>query len=82
MCYMIVVFLLKNAILYRVNLLYWPYRLTVRTSAFQAGNPGSIPGRVTRERWLSGRRHRSRKAAGVKAPRGFKSLPFRSFCFF
>ena len=27
--------------------LFWPYRLTVRTSAFQAGNPGSIPGRVT-----------------------------------
>ena len=25
----------------------WLYRLTVRTSAFQAGNPGSIPGRVT-----------------------------------
>ena len=29
--------------------LKWPYRLTVRTSAFQAGNPGSIPGRVTNE---------------------------------
>ena len=29
---------------------YWPYRLTVRTSAFQAGNPGSIPGRVTKEK--------------------------------
>ncbi len=28
----------------------WPYRLTVRTSAFQAGNPGSIPGRVTRRK--------------------------------
>ncbi len=26
----------------------WPYRLTVRTSAFQAGNPGSIPGKVTK----------------------------------
>ncbi len=26
---------------------FWPYRLTVRTSAFQAGNPGAIPGRVT-----------------------------------
>ena len=26
----------------------WLYRLTVRTSAFQAGNPGSIPGRVTK----------------------------------
>src|SRR3989338_10027077 len=25
-----------------------PYRLTVRTSAFQAGNPGSIPGGVTK----------------------------------
>lgn len=31
------------AILYRL----WPYRLTVRTPAFQAVNPGSIPGRVT-----------------------------------
>lgn len=29
------------------KIIYWPYRLTVRTSAFQAGNPGSIPGRVT-----------------------------------
>ncbi len=25
----------------------WPYRLTVRTPASQALNPGSIPGRVT-----------------------------------
>lgn len=25
-----------------------PYRLVVRTAAFQAVNPGSIPGRVTR----------------------------------
>ncbi len=25
----------------------WPYRLTVRTPASQAVNPGSIPGRVT-----------------------------------
>ena len=33
----------KNAI---INFT-WPYRLTVRTSAFQAGNSGSIPGRVT-----------------------------------
>ena len=24
----------------------WPYRLTVRTEASQALNPGSIPGRV------------------------------------
>ena len=29
------------------------------------------------ERWLSGRKHRSRKAAGAKVPRGFESLPFR-----
>ncbi len=28
----------------------WPYRLTVRTPAFQAVNPGSIPGRVTKAR--------------------------------
>ena len=27
--------------------LYWPYRLIVRTSAFQAGNLGAIPSRVT-----------------------------------
>ncbi len=27
----------------------WPYRLTVRTPAFQAVNPGSIPGRVTKK---------------------------------
>ena len=31
------------------------------------------------ERWLSGRRHRSRKAAGAQAPRGFDSLPLRQF---
>ncbi len=29
------------------------------------------------ERWLSGRRHRSRKAAGSQGSRGFKSLPLR-----
>ena len=29
------------------------------------------------ERWLSGWRHRSRKAAWAQAHRGFKSLPFR-----
>ena len=26
---------------------FWPYRLTVRTSAFQALNSGSTPGKVT-----------------------------------
>jgi hypothetical protein len=26
----------------------WPYRLTVRTEAFQASNRGSIPRRVTK----------------------------------
>lgn len=29
------------------------------------------------EGWLSGRRHTTRNRAGVKAPRGFKSLPLR-----
>ncbi len=27
--------------------LYWPYRLTVRTEPSQGSNPGSIPGKVT-----------------------------------
>ncbi len=27
---------------------HWPYRLTVRTPDSQSGNPGSIPGRVTK----------------------------------
>ena len=30
--------------------IFWPYRLTVRTSAFQAGNLGSIPSRVTNKK--------------------------------
>ena len=32
------------------------------------------------EEWLSGRKHRFRKPAGVKAPRGFESHLFRNDC--
>ncbi len=31
------------------------------------------------ERWLSGRKHRFRKPAGSKGPRGFESLPLRNY---
>ena len=39
-CYM-------TKICYSTQVLFWPHRLTVRTPAFQAVNPGSIPGGVT-----------------------------------
>ena len=32
---------------YYATVFVWPHRLTVRTPAFQAVNPGSIPGGVT-----------------------------------
>lgn len=32
---------------------------------------------LSMERWVSGLNHRSRKTAGQKWSRGFKSLPFR-----
>ena len=40
-------FCIFNKICYIFSVFIWPYRLTVRTPAFQAVNPGSIPGRVT-----------------------------------
>ncbi len=42
------VFILSFATL-RTKLRAWLYRLTVRTEASQAFNPGSIPGRVTKK---------------------------------
>ena len=32
----------------RMTLNIWSYRLTVRTPGFHPGNPGSIPGRITK----------------------------------
>ena len=38
---------------------FWSHRLTVRTSGFHPGNPGSIPGGITKERASSSTREGS-----------------------